>query len=284
MLSLQDAFFHTRDELVPVYDKDEATAIAHELLEHITGWGRLQRLTEKNTLLTKKQETALAAALKKAKKGVPLQYITGTQWFLGNPYHVNKYVLIPRPETEELVLWIVKEWRGKSSLRILDIGTGSGCIPIALQLQLPEVKVMSIDISSAALQLAKENALELGAEVDFLRIDFLDMDQWGRLGLFDVIVSNPPYIPISEREEMHTNVKEYEPSDALFVPDNDPLLFYRKIAIFASMHLKKGGAVYCETHRDYAQDSLELFEEMNFSQLELRKDMHGNERMIKACI
>ena len=189
--------------------------------------------------------------------------------------------MIPRPETEELVKWIEDDSKG-ATVKLLDIGTGSGCIPITLKLALPKAEVSAMDISMGALGVAKENARRLQADVDLFLFDFLDKSGWNELPKYDVIVSNPPYIPETEQHTMHTNVKDFEPGQALFVPGDDAQLFYRHIAEFGLAHLNEGGAVYCELHVDHATATQELFENAGYSFTELRQDIHGNNRMLKA--
>ena len=281
--SLQDAFYKLKDDLSSVYDASEATAIAHTVLEHITGLNKLQRLGDKNTLLSRQQQLMYEEMKARLMAGEPLQYVTGVQWFLGHPFLVDKSVLIPRPETEELVEWIVTEWKDSLPARMLDVGTGSGCIPISLKLQMPKVEITSCDISKEALETAAKNAASLNADITLLNLDFLQKENWPSLAAFNVIVSNPPYIPEIERETLDKNVRDFEPSMALFVPDNDALLFYRVLAEFGKAHLNTGGAVYCELHKDYAQDCQRMFESKGYTVI-LKTDMHGNERMLKAIL
>jgi release factor glutamine methyltransferase len=282
MLPYSAAFQKLKKSLTGLYDEGEATAIAHDVMEYITGYNKLQRLSEKEKLFDEGQQRQFEEAEARLLHGEPLQYITGTQWFLGRPFQVNKHVLIPRPETEELVTWVAEEWKGSTDISILDIGTGSGCIPISLKLLMPAAIVSSCDVSSDALETAKKNAASLGAEMNFVDIDFLNESNWQQLQKYDVIVSNPPYIPVSEQETLDKNVREFEPATALFVPDGDPLIFYRRIALFGKSHLKDGGAIYCELHRDYAEKTKGLFEQMGYTNTTLRNDMHGNMRMLKA--
>lgn len=281
MHSYSSAYIQLSKALQAIYDDREASAIAHEVMEHITGATRLQRITDKDKQLTKEQEVEYNRVVPLLVKGTPMQYVLGYGWFQGNKYTVNEYVLIPRPETEELVDWIVGDWKGKS-ISILDIGTGSGCIPISLKLALHDAVVNAIDISNGALGVAQQNAQALNAEVNFKELDFLNVDGWEELAQYDVIVSNPPYIPEQERETLHENVRAYEPGEALFVPSDDALLFYREIAKFGKTHLKDNGAIYCELHVDYAVQTEILFNELGYTKTELRKDMHGNMRMLKA--
>ena len=279
MLSTGAAFYRLRDGLSTLYDREEATAIAHEAMQHLTGMSRLDRLSRKDDLLDAERleyftrmETALIL-------GRPLQYVTGLAHFLDRDFKVNSAVLIPRPETEELVQWILADERPKN---IIDIGTGSGCIAISLKLALPLTAVLAIDVSPEALAVARTNAESLNADLDFRVLDFLDPQMRNGLPVFDLIVSNPPYIPETERETLHANVRDHEPAAALFVPGNDALQFYRAIAAFGKTHLTAGGNVYCELHRDYAEDTAVLFREYGYRDVVLKEDMHGAPRMLRA--
>jgi len=283
MLSYHYAFYGLRDELHAVYDDREATAIAHEILLYVTGKDKTERLLNKDEKLTHGEQQQYDAMKAELLKGKPLQYVLGVAWFMGETYKVNEHVLIPRPETEELVQWIVDDRESKNkTLSILDIGTGSGCIPIALKLQLSVADITSCDISNEALMVANENAAALGANVIMLQIDILDRAQWEQLGKYNVIVSNPPYIPIAEKEHLDINVRDFEPGTALFVPTDDALLFYRAIAEFGKTHLADKGKIYCELHRDYAEKTKVLFDEMGYKDVLLQKDMNGNLRMLRA--
>lgn len=276
------AYYLLQKQLTPIYDDREAAAIAHELMEHITGLTKLERLMEKDTEFTEAQQQVYEQAQQDLLKGRPLQYIIGTAWFMGKEYLVNESVLIPRPETEELVQWITDDYAGGQVLQVLDIGTGSGCIPIALKLALPQATVTTCDISEPALEVAARNAIALNADIQFIGMDILDTEQQNNTGAYSVIVSNPPYIPQRERANMHSNVKDHEPEIALFVPNDDALMFYRAIAQYGKTHLLQGGVVYCELESGHAQESKQLFEDMGYNNVEIRKDMHGNWRMLKA--
>lgn len=280
MHTYASAFTGLSKALQPLYDNREAAAIAHEVMEHITGTTRLQRITEKDKELTPDEQAEYERIKPLLLAGTPLQYVTGKCWFMGREFMVDSAVLIPRPETEELVQWVTDDYTGRN-ISILDIGTGSGCIPVSLKLAMPGAEVSAIDVSKDALAVANANARALGADVQFSEFDFLNTEQWDLLDSYDIIVSNPPYIPVKEKETLHQNVRGYEPGLALFVPDDDALLFYRLIAEFASTHLNEGGAVYCELHVDYAEQT-ELLYKANGYTTELRKDMHGNLRMLKA--
>jgi release factor glutamine methyltransferase len=197
-------------------------------------------------------------------------------------FKVNESVLIPRPETEELVELIISHIRTKNNVhKILDIGSGSGCIPVSIQKNCKHVEVASIDISSSAIELAKINAELNDVEVSFKEMDFLKDENWSSLGTYDLIVSNPPYIPDSEKAEMDIHVKEFEPSIALFVPENNPFLFYQKILAFSKEHLSKDGIVFLEIHEKYGKEIKDIFDSNHFH-AEIKKDIFGKDRMIVA--
>lgn len=282
MATINEAFYGLKAALESLYDERESSAIAHELMANLTGMSKMQRLEAKDKKLDAGQNKKLTTYTERALTGEPVQHITNEQWFFNRPFYVNKHVLIPRPETEELVQWVIDDNKQKPNLSILEIGTGSGCIAVSIKRKLPQATITAIDISKEALAVAKKNATAHEMTIQFKQVDFLDKKTWASLGVHDIIISNPPYIPIAEKEKLEKNVREYEPSLALFTPNEDPLLFYKHIAMFAATNLNKEGAVYCETHKDFAQASLGIFEEMNFRHLQLKKDMAGNDRMIKA--
>ena len=281
MHTYSSAFYALKEQLTPLYDEREAAAIAHEVMLHLTKLDKVQRLMEKSKEFTTEQESQFSQALHDLLKGRPLQYITGSAWFMNREYLVNESVLIPRPETEELVQWIIDDNRN-SAIAIFDIGTGSGCIPISLKLELSSATITSCDISEAALETAAANARNLNADIHFIGMDILNTEQQSITGVYDIIVSNPPYIPVSEKVNMHTNVKDHEPEVALFVPNDDALLFYRAIAQYGKTHLVLNGYIYCELESNHGQETKALFELMGYKNVELRKDMHGNCRMLKA--
>ncbi|PQJ11055.1 peptide chain release factor N(5)-glutamine methyltransferase [Flavipsychrobacter stenotrophus] len=281
MHTYSQAFYALKEELTPMYDEREASAIAHEVMLHVTGLDKLERLVHKDKELTGEQQTLFTQACIDLLTGKPLQYVTGSAWFMNREFIVNEHVLIPRPETEELVQWIIDDNK-KENLTIFDIGTGSGCIPISLKLALPAAIVTTCDISEMALETAAANAKKLMANIHFIGMDILDTEQQNNTGVYDVIVSNPPYIPVAEKANMHSNVKDHEPEIALFVPNDDALLFYRAIAQFGKTHLAEKGFIYCELESSHAQETKALFELMGYSNVEMRKDMHGNWRMLKA--
>jgi release factor glutamine methyltransferase len=202
------------------------------VIEHITGTKRTERIIHKEKKLSKDQLTQLNDYLLRLKQHEPVQYVLNEAWFYGLKFYVDKNVLIPRPETEELIEWVITDCKFPiDKLSILDIGTGSGCIPISLKRKLRRAQVWSCDISEAALQVARNNAITIGADVNFLQLDFLNRAQTEQLPSFNIIISNPPYIPEKNKEQMQPNVLNYEPATALFVPDNDPLYFIKPLLI-----------------------------------------------------
>lgn len=281
-MSLNDIKQALKKQLADQFESVELNPILSILIEHITGWDQLHQALHKDQPISAEQRLAFEKAATELAAGRPIQYITEKAWFMGEPYTVNDQVLIPRPETEELVDWIIEyaEIKGKA-LRILDIGTGSGCIAIALKKALPEAKVSAIDISTNALKIAASNADRLNAEIEFIPLDILNTaflpDQ------YDVIVSNPPYIPLQEMKNMELQVTDYEPNIALFVPDEDPLVFYKAIARLAKLHLASNGQLFFEIHYDQGDAMIALLDEMHFH-AELRADLFGKDRMIRASL
>jgi len=287
-MTLNEARTILTKELKNVYETDELRNIIELVIEHITNMSRAEQVNNKVPYLTCTQLEDLDAITERLKKNEPVQYVLGEAWFAGMKFKVNKNVLIPRPETEELVDWIVKEIesgkRKMENISILDVGTGSGCIPITITKKLPEAKVSAIDICSEALFTATENAVELNTEVDLILLDFLDEEKWKDLYQYDIIISNPPYVKQSEINTMHERVKEFEPHLALFVPDNDALSFYKKLADFAVKHLKPGGSLFVEINEALGDQVVNEFQAAGFANIELKKDMQGKDRMIRATI
>jgi release factor glutamine methyltransferase len=280
-LSVRSALHNTILLLTPAYGRGEAAAITHILLEWLTGKSRLQILTEPEVLLPKSMEIRLHDAIEKLLAGTPIQYITGTQQFLDLEIAVSPHVLIPRPETEELVLWACRDYASQKQLKILDIGTGSGCIALAMKHHFPDALVTALDKSPNALAQAKANASRLELDIHMQEGDILEMHNQPVTKTYDIILSNPPYIPLLEKATLDKHLSA-EPDMALFVPDKDPLLFYKAIALFAASHLAPRGAVYVETHRDYAAEVEQLFQKHQFLSTQIRYDMHGAPRMVKA--
>jgi release factor glutamine methyltransferase len=220
----------------------------------------------------------------------PIQYITGEAWFYGMKFQVNENTLIPRPETEELVDWILNSpiTQYPSPITILDIGTGTGCIPIALKANVPQANVSAIDVSDKALELAKRNAMLNKVEINFIQANILEVEDLSKIPNsklqtnFDIIVSNPPYVRNLEKQEIKKNVLDYEPHLALFVEDTDALLFYRKIAQLALKNLSPNGLLFFEINQYLGKETVELLENLGFKNIELKKDLYGNDRMVKS--
>ncbi|TVP44509.1 MAG: peptide chain release factor N(5)-glutamine methyltransferase [Mongoliibacter sp.] len=270
----REIFTSFSEKLIPLYGKNEAESLSLWLLEDFLGIRRKDLLENIEVVFIPEElEKALEALL----EGKPIQYITGKAPFYGREFEVNPAVLIPRNETEELVHLIIKENK-KVSLRILDIGTGSGCIPITLQLEILGSKVYGVDISETALELAQKNADLLGAFVTFQKLDILTEEI--PFQDLDIVVSNPPYVRHSEKSLMHRNVLDHEPHLALFVYDDDPLLFYRTIAGKAKKVLKPGGKLYFEINEAFGEETLKLMEDQGFTQVELHKDLNGRNRIL----
>ena len=276
--------------LTPLYDAGEAKAIVRLVLDECYGLSWADVLGGKVSELSANDQTELEKIMLRLEKGEPVQYIIGAADFCGRQFHVEPGVLIPRPETEELCRMVIEEreisQKGQSPLcEILDIGTGSGCIAITLALELPDAKVTAWDISDDALRIASANAKALGASVTFQHHDALDSSFFtlhSSLPKWDLIVSNPPYICRKEADGMDKNVLGYEPHEALFVPDYDPLLFYRAIARYATLALKPNGNLFFEINPLYADDLTRLLGEMLCYNAEIFKDQFGKPRFLKA--
>ncbi len=268
-------------QLSAIYPEGEASAILTWVIEHITGTGR-EELTREDPLLSPEHIDRLHNIMPRLFQSEPVQYILHESWFCGLPFYVDHNVLIPRPETEELVEWIISNCKFPiDTLNILDVGTGSGCIAIALKRRMRKTTVWGCDISAAALEVAKGNAMQLGTEVNFVQLDFLSNEERSSLPPFDLVVSNPPYIPVSDRLSMDANVRDHEPATALFVADDDPLIFYRVLASFGKEKLNASGTLYMEIHEDMGNEIMALLEEQGYYP-ELKKDMQGKDRMVRA--
>ena len=367
-MTIHGAQLHLTKELATLYDSREASNIAGWVLEHLTGLSKIDRLMHRDRELTATQSELLQRYTADLLKQRPVQYVLGEAWFAGMRFYVNENVLIPRPETDELVAWIVEEvreaWREPgtpkagagetesrgdsqqnadsaaggasvvtnnvadsatgnasittdiaagsaignaafeidealsstksatdkqgssvapgSKLSLLDVGTGSGCIPIALKSKLPGATVYACDVSEGALEVAKRNATALGTTVNFLQLDFLQEAAWSSLPAIDILVSNPPYIPVKDKASMHDNVLLHEPHLALFVNDDDPLLFYRAIGEFATQMMQPGGRLYVEIHEELGPATVQLFTSLGLTGIVLRQDLQGKDRMVRA--
>ncbi len=270
-------------ELLPFYDEMEAESFFYLILENQRQLRRIDLALNIDLVFSKEEILIWDAILEKLQLEIPIQYILGTTHFYGLEFNVNENVLIPRPETEELVEWIIYSALNMpkfKNLKILDIGTGSGCIAISLAKNIPNAQVSAIDISDKALATAKENADLNKVNITFIQRNILettDLEQQ-----FDIIVSNPPYVRNLEKAEIKNNVLANEPHIALFVEDNDALIFYRKIAELATKNLSPEGKLFFEINQYLGKETVELLEKMHFKNSELRKDIYGNDRMI-AC-
>ncbi len=275
------------DVLATVYEQAEVDSIKYLALSDITNLSKTQLRAFPEKELDSEVVTTLQNILTRLQTGEPLQYILGHTEFYGLPFKVNPSVLIPRPETEELVEWVLVESqklkvKSQNFDSILDIGTGSGCIPIALKKHLSQAWVSAIDISPTALQTAKQNAELNNVEVEFIEADILNPPISILNTNYSVLISNPPYVTEHEKHAMHQNVLKHEPHTALFVPDTDPLLFYRVIADFALQHLQPNGLLFFEINENLGKETIELLADKGFKDIELRQDMRGKDRMIKA--
>lgn len=273
---------HIFSELEGFYSENEIRSFSFLIIEKLTGLTRTQIIINKNTILSAEQNAKVIDFVDKLKKFEPIQYLLGETEFYGLAFMVNNSVLIPRPETEELVDWIITDYKNSPNINFLDIGTGSGCIAISLKKGLPTATATAFDISEMALDTASKNAALNNVEINFARVDILNPDNIPQK--WDVIVSNPPYIPELEKKEIQSNVLDYEPHLALFVPDHDALLFYRTIAEFGKNNLTENGRIYFEIHRNEGETCVQLLEYMGYKNIELRKDISGNNRMIKAIL
>ena len=270
-----------REQLRPIYPREEIDHMFHVLLEHYYGLPRFILALEPEKSLSEAQTIVIKDALERLKQHVPLQYVTNTAYFMEMELYVDSSVLIPRPETETLVHWVLETAeKAASRLRIIDLGSGSGCIGIGLARNLPTAEVHLLDISEKALQTALRNAKDQNADLQGHLGDMRELS--GDLGAFDIMVSNPPYVPESQKKLMRPNVREHEPSLALFVSDENPLEFYRAIAEGLHKNLKAGGWLFFEIHEDYGVPLLEMLEALGYSEIQLKKDIFGKDRFIKA--
>jgi release factor glutamine methyltransferase len=281
-MSLQEIKIFLKQKLSSKIDAVELSSLIGMLIEAVTGWNRMQQIVNVNTELTKEQQTQIEQYAEQLLVGKPIQYILAKTWFMGNELMVNEHVLIPRPETEELVEWIISYASIMNKpLSILDLGTGSGCIPIALKLALPNCTLTGLDISKDALAVAQMNAKNLNVSIDWMEEDILNTAALDTS--YDIMVSNPPYIPIREKKDMQEQVLNFEPSIALFVSNEDPLIYYRAIAKIGKQNLSKNGQLFFEIHYDQGKAILALLDELNYH-AELRQDSFGKNRMIRASL
>jgi len=295
-----EKLFH--NDLDGMYEKEEVASFFILIMEHYYNISRLQMALEPDLSITKQEKIVFFEALEGLKKQKPIQYIFGETEFYGLTFKVNEKTLIPRPETEDLINWCVdcindriQKVNGEERvINVLDIGTGSGCIAVALAKTLSNIKVHALDVSAEALKVAKQNAELNGVDISFIKADILELVDSNRktfllddnsereIGSFDVIISNPPYVRHQEKKEMKANVLDNEPHMALFVDDENPLLFYRKIAKFAQNHLKQNGELFFEINEYLGEETLKLLNDFNFKNVVLRKDVFGKDRLLRS--
>jgi len=306
MVTVKDAFDSYKQTLLNLYEPNEGEAVTLMAITDITGFSKAKIKAFPEFELPPQQVKRSEDILTRLKTGEPIQYVLGKTEFYGLPFKVNPSVLIPRPETEELVEWVISsvgsgEW-GVGSRQwavdsgelaasagqqptgsILDIGTGSGCIAVSLKKHLPGVRVSAIDISTEALATAKKNAELNKVDINFIEADILTLNS-PLTTHYSLIISNPPYVTLLDKTKMHTNVTDFEPHTALFVPENDPLIFYKAIADFAARNLSPNGLLFFEINESYGNEVVKLLSKKGFKGIELKKDMGGKDRMIKACL
>jgi release factor glutamine methyltransferase len=291
MKTVKDVSAEFRRELEALYDKREIDSLSMLVLAENAGTSPAKIKAFPELEIPAKQAAIIDEVLIRLKTGEPIQYILGHTEFYSLQFMVNPSVLIPRPETEELVEWVISSVNSKQLAvgsgpqpnHILDIGTGSGCIAISLKKNLDDVQVSAMDISTEALQTAKENAELNNVSVNFIKADILNLTNHSPLTTpYSVIVSNPPYVTLEDKKQMHINVTDFEPHNALFVPDDDPLVFYKAIIDFATKNLKKNGLLFFEINESYGKQIVDLLNVKSFKNAELKKDMSDRFRMIKA--
>ena len=285
MKTIKDVFSTFKQSLGTLYDTSEIEALTLMIISEITELSKAMIKAFPEQEITLQQHEKLNNILARLQTGEPIQYILGHTEFYGLTFKVNPSVLIPRPETEELVEWVlnskVESQKSKVS-NILDIGTGSGCIAISLKKNFLTAQVSAIDISTEALQTAKQNAELNEVDINFIHADILNINSEIEIPKSEIIISNPPYVTLHDKTQMHTNVTDFEPHTALFVPENDPLIFYKAIADFAIDNLAPKGLLFFEINESLGKETVEMLESKGFKDIELRKDMSGRDRMVRA--
>ncbi len=284
-MRIKEAYHQLQQSIQPLYANREASNIADLIMEDITGWDRSRRIIHHDALLSEPQLERYTHCKRELLHGRPTQYVLGHAWFCDMRFQVDEHVLIPRPETEELVMEVKKMYAEilpeKDHLfKMVDIGTGSGCIAIALKKYFPNWDVWAVDKSNGALAIAKTNAVLLDTSIRFVASDILKEAKTDHLPAFDLIISNPPYIPVEDKQDMDDRVLDHEPHEALFVTDEDPLQFYKAIIAFSDHHLLRGGMLFFETHELFAQEVAALLEENGFENIAVRKDFQEKERIV----
>lgn len=281
---IKDIIDHYSKELNNHFNEKECKNFLQILFDHYFNLSKINIILNPEKTISESGLLKIHFAVKDLIKHKPIQYIIGKTNFLGFDFIVNSSVLIPRPETEELVQFILEVIKVKTRfINILDIGTGSGCIAIALKKLHTNSEISAIDYSAKALEVAKINAKSNDAEIEFFQADILDSNTWDKLRMFDIIVSNPPYIRKSEKAMMKKNVLNFEPKDALFVADENPLIFYEEISEFAQSHLNKTGLLFFEINEEFSKPIIKLLEDKSFTEIIVRKDINNKNRMVKCA-
>jgi release factor glutamine methyltransferase len=280
---ISDIAQYFRNELSSLYEKAEIERFIEYCFDEFAGLKKTDILLEPGRTVNESDLLKFSFAVKDLKRGRPIQYIIGKAWFYGMVFAVSPAVLIPRPETEELVSLVIAESsKHPESFSILDIGTGSGCIAIALQKKITRAHVYAADISPEALKIAMQNAGQHEAAIRFIESDVLDQAQWPHLPSCTFIVSNPPYVKYAEKSGMHANVVEHEPHTALFVPDEDALVFYKAIAAIGNLRLKPGGAIFVEINEALGLETCILFQKAGYTDVQMKQDLQGKDRFVVA--
>lgn len=269
------------EELSGIYPEEEIRAITIWLFEEFLGVGRVDYQLNLEKGMSESELLKFNFAIKDLKKGKPIQHILGYTWFLDLKLAVNKHTLIPRPETEELVQYIISKEKSKSGLKILDIGTGTACIPLALEKAMPQHEYYGLDFKSEIIELAHKNVQTQSSNINLVQLDILKEELNGD---YDLIISNPPYVLESEKKEMHKNVVDFEPESALYVKDSSPLLFYERIAEQAKWHLNFGGRLYFEINEKYGTEVSKLLKEQDFDSIKILNDFRGRIRFCTAIL
>lgn len=284
MKKTQELINHLRTALAPVYEEPEASAIAFAVAGHVLQLSRLELSMQRHDLVSREAEAKTEKIIERLLTHEPLQYVLGTAHFMDLELKVTPAVLIPRPETEELVGLIIKENQHRPALHILDVGTGSGCIAIALAEILDCAQVYGLDVSETALEIAHQNALKYGQPINWINADIFTDKAPLKHHSLDILVSNPPYVLENEKPKMRRNVLEHEPHLALFVPDNDALLYYKRIAEVGKKWLKPGGKLYFEINEQFADPLLEMLQQLGYQSLSISRDIFGKDRFVSAAL
>jgi len=280
---IKDIVQFFKNELKEFYDEREIRSFINIVFQEFTSLNAAQLQISGDKTVSESTMLKIKFAINDLKTYKPIQYILGKTMFYDIEINVNPYVLIPRPETEELVHWIISDYSKTTGYKeITDIGCGSGCISLALKKYIMNSKIIAIDISDEAIKVAEKNALNNSLSIDFFQMDIFDKKNWSELPKSDIIVSNPPYVCQKEKEVMQANVLNFEPHLALFVDNDTPLIFYNTIADFAIINLKTDGSLYFEINENFAVETTELLKSKGFSECEIRKDMQHKARMLKA--